>query len=143
MEERFSEDAVREVGRFFLPDFGRKNFSFSDRIMNKTVSIRENKDFKRLYYRGKSVADDCLVVYYRRNGSSLCRLGLTVSAKVGKAVVRNRIRRLIRESYRLMEDRVLSGFDIVVVARGRAANADYKTINSSLEKAFKKCGLIK
>lgn len=111
--------------------------------MKKTVSIRENKDFKKLYYRGKSVANDCLVVYYRRNGSPLCRLGLTVSAKVGKAVVRNRVRRLIRESYRLMEERVLPGFDIVVVARGRAAEADYKTVSSSLEKAFAKSGLIK
>ena len=89
------------------------------------------------------MADDCLVVYYRRNGSPICRLGLTVSAKVGKAVVRNRIRRLIRESYRLMEERVLPGFDIVVVARGRAANADYKTVSSSLEKNFKKSGLIR
>lgn len=111
--------------------------------MKKTVSITENKDFKRLYYRGKSTANECLAVYWRRSGGKGCRLGITVSGKIGKAVVRNRIRRLIRESYRLMEDRVLPGHDIVIVARGRAASADYRYVSSSLERAFLKSGLIK
>ncbi len=111
--------------------------------MKKTVSIKENKDFKRLYYRGKNVSDELLAVYSRRTGGTGCRLGITVSSKVGKAVVRNRIRRLIRESYRLMEERVSPGFDIVAVARGRAAGADYHAVNRSLEKLLKKSGLIK
>ncbi|MGN1098543.1 MAG: ribonuclease P protein component [Clostridia bacterium] len=111
--------------------------------MKNTVSIKENKDFKKLYYRGKSVANEYLVVYYRKNKCPYCRLGLTVSGKVGKAVVRNRIRRLIKESYRLMEDRISPGTDIVVVARGKAAGADFKTVRGSLERAFVKCGIIK
>lgn len=111
--------------------------------MKKTISIKENKDFKRLYYRGKSVANDILVVYYRRNSYPHCRLGLTVSSKVGKAVVRNRVRRLLRESYRLMEDRVRSGMDIVIVARSKAAFSDFKTVSKALERAFVKSGIIK
>ncbi len=111
-------------------------------IMKKTVSITENKDFKRLYYKGKSVANECVAVYWRRTGGPGCRLGITVSAKIGKAVVRNRVRRLIKESYRLMEDRVRSGQDIVVVARSRAAGADYRTVSGALERAFAKCGLL-
>lgn len=111
--------------------------------MKKTVSIKENKDFKRLYYRGKSVANEILAVYYRRNNCPYCRLGLTVSGKVGKAVVRNRVRRLIKESYRLMEDKLPLGLDIVVVARTRAAGADFKTVSGALERAFKKSGIIK
>lgn len=111
--------------------------------MKKTVSIKENKDFRRLYYRGKSVANDVLVVYYRKNNCPYCRLGLTVSGKVGKAVVRNRVRRLIKESYRLMESRVSLGLDIVVVARTKAACADFKAVNRALEKAFVKGGIIK
>lgn len=111
--------------------------------MKKTISIKENKDFKKLYYRGKSVVNDCIVVYYRQNPYPYCRLGITVSAKIGKAVVRNRIRRLVRESYRLMEDRVRKSMDIVVVARNKAAFSDYAAINAALEKAFVKSGIIK
>lgn len=111
--------------------------------MKKTVSIKENKDFKRLYYRGKSVACGPLVVYSRQNPYPFCRLGLTVSAKVGKAVVRNRIRRLIRESYRLMEDRVRNSMDIVVVARSSAASADFAAVKSALESALVKSGIIR
>lgn len=111
--------------------------------MKNTVSIKENKDFRRLYYRGKSVANDYLVVYYRRNNYPYCRLGLTVSAKVGKAVVRNRIRRLIRESYRLLEDRIAVNYDIVIVARSKAASACYTDISVALEKNFAKSGIIK
>ena len=111
--------------------------------MKKTISIKENKDFKRLYYRGKSIASGCLVVYYRQNPYPYCRLGLTVSAKVGKAVVRNRVRRLIRESYRIMEDRVRKSMDIVVVARSAAASADFRAVSGALETAFKKSGIIR
>lgn len=111
--------------------------------MKKTISIKENKDFKKLYYRGKSVANDCLVVYSRQNPYPYCRLGLTVSSKVGKAVVRNRVRRLIKESYRLMEDSVRKSMDIVVVARSKAAYSDFKTVNEALRKAFIKSGIIK
>ena len=111
--------------------------------MKKTVSIKENKDFKRLYYRGKSVACGPLVVYYRQNPYPYCRLGLTVSTKVGKAVVRNRVRRLMRESYRLMEDRVRNSMDIVLVARSAAASADFKAVSGALEAAFIRCGIIR
>lgn len=112
------------------------------KAMKKTVSIKENKDFKRLYYRGKSVANDLLAVYYRKNSYSCCRLGLTVSGKVGNAVVRNRVRRLIKESYRLMEERVRGGTDIVVVARGKAASADFHAVNRALEDALKRSGIL-
>lgn len=111
--------------------------------MKKTVSIKENKDFKRLYYRGKKLSADCVAIYWRRTGAPGCRLGITVSSKIGKAVVRNRIRRLIRESYRLMEDRVATGFDLVVVARSKAARADFAAVRADLEKVLVKSGIIK
>ena len=111
--------------------------------MKKTVSIKENKDFKRLYYRGKSASQDCLVLYWRRTGAPGCRLGITVSSKVGKAVVRNRVRRLIKESYRLMEDRIPRGYDFVVVARSRAAEADFHRVSQALEKVMTKGGVVK
>ena len=84
--------------------------------MKKTVSLKENHLFRRAYNRGKSAADSRLVLYVRGNGQKGNRLGFTVSTKVGCAVVRNRVRRRLREIYRLHEGQVLGGRDVVVVA---------------------------
>ena len=101
----------------------------------KIISIKENSDFKRLYYRGKSVVKKRLVLYYRKNRFNYNRLGITVSAKVGNAVVRNRIRRLIKENFRILKD-LKSGYDIVIVARSVAAFSDYEEIGKDLRKAL-------
>ena len=69
-----------------------------------------------------------MVLYCRPNGTTENRVGLTVSVKLGCAVRRNRIRRRLREIYRLNEERFLPGFDLVVVARGRAAHAGYREL---------------
>ena len=87
--------------------------------MKKTVSLKENHLFRRTYSRGKTAADSRLALYVRGNGQRENRLGLTVSTKVGHAVVRNRVRRRLREIYRLHEEQVLGGRDVVVVARVR------------------------
>ena len=100
--------------------------------MRHTVSIKENRVFRQLYARGRSRVDRYLAVYCRRNRLGCNRLGLTVSAKLGCAVERNRIRRRLREAYRLQEDRLKPGYDLVIVARSRAVNADYHTLEQSL-----------
>ncbi|MBR1969431.1 MAG: ribonuclease P protein component [Clostridia bacterium] len=100
----------------------------------KIISIKENSDFKRLYYRGKSVVKKRIVLYYRKNRFNYNRLGITVSSKVGNAVVRNRIRRLIRENYRLFE--LNQGYDIVIVARTAAAFSNFSEIGLDLKKAL-------
>ncbi len=107
----------------------------------KILSIKENSDFKRLYYRGKSQVRKRLVVYYRKNRFSYNRLGITVSPKVGCAVVRNRVRRLLKENYRLLEG-MSQGYDIVVVARTSSANASFHEIGNDLKSALKECGLV-
>ena len=84
--------------------------------MKKTKSIKKNVDFRIIYSTGKSYANKNLVMYIKKNGSNENRLGISVSKKVGNSVIRHRITRLIR-SYRLNEDSVLEGIDIVVVAR--------------------------
>jgi ribonuclease P protein component len=71
-------------------------------------------------------------MYVKRNNSNMNRLGISVSKKVGNSVVRHRISRLIRESYRLSEDSFLSGLDIIVVARVGAKGKDYSEIESAL-----------
>ena len=109
----------------------------------KIVSIKENHVFRRLYAKGKSAATSALVLYVRRNGRKENRLGLTVSTKVGKAVVRNRVRRRLREIYRLNEERLRNGCDVVVVARVRAASSDYHQLEKSFLKLADKLELLK
>ncbi|MBD5117874.1 MAG: ribonuclease P protein component [Clostridiales bacterium] len=111
--------------------------------MKKTVSLKENHLFRRAYNRGKTAADGRLALYVRRNGQKNNRLGLTVSTKVGCAVVRNRIRRRLREIYRLNEDRLVSGTDVVVVARVRAASSQYCQLEKSFLKLADKLELLK
>ena len=100
--------------------------------MKFSKSLKLNHVFRRLYRKGKSAANKYLVLYCRRNGSQETRNGLTVSAKLGHAVVRNRLRRRLREVYRLHENQFQPGWDLVVVARSRAVNAPYQ----KLEKAY-------
>ena len=111
--------------------------------MKKTVSLKENHLFRRAYNRGKSAADSRLALYVRGNGRRENRLGLTVSTKVGCAVVRNRVRRRLREIYRLHEDQVLGGRDVVVVARVRAAGSDHHQLEKSFLRLADKLDLLK
>ena len=85
--------------------------------MKNTISLKENHEFRRLYHRGTSSAGRHLVLYCRKNKLGRNRLGLTVSAKLGKAVQRNRVKRLFREAYRLHENEFARGIDIVLVRR--------------------------
>ena len=110
--------------------------------MKNTVSIKENRDFSRLYRSGNFYASDCLILYVKNNKLGFNRLGVTVSKKVGKAVIRNRVRRRIKESYRELEGKLLSSGDFVVVARVKASQCDYKKIRSALTYLFKKAGVI-
>ena len=100
--------------------------------MKQTVSLKLNREFRRLYQKGKSAVDPFLAVYCRKNRLGFSRLGLTVGTKVGHAVVRNRLRRRLREIYRLHEASFCRGYDLVVVARSRAVDADYR----QLERAY-------
>lgn len=111
--------------------------------MKNTVSMKYNKDFRRLYRRGRSIAAGYLVLYYRRCESQYNTLGLTVTKKLGNAVTRNRVRRLIRESYRLQEDALALGYQLVFVARNRAANASYHQIYCDMKYLLKKSGLLR
>ncbi len=112
--------------------------------MKHTVSLKENHLFRRAYNRGKSAADSRLALYVRRSGQKGSnRLGLTVSTKVGCAVVRNRVRRRLREIYRLNEDRICPGYDVVIVARVRAAGSSCQQLEKSFLRLADKLSLLK
>ena len=100
--------------------------------MNFSESLKKNRDFQIVYKNGKSYANKYLVMYILSNNLEGNRLGISVSKKVGNSVVRHRITRLIRESYRLQEDKFSSGLDIVVIARAGAKGIEYNKIESAL-----------
>ena len=110
--------------------------------MEFTSTIKQNYEFRRLYSKGKSCANAYLVVYCRKNRAGRSRIGYTVSNKVGHAVVRNRIRRRLREIYRLHEDRFAPGYDIVVVARVRAVHSSYAVLERDFLRLAKKLQLL-
>ncbi|MDO5518852.1 MAG: ribonuclease P protein component [bacterium] len=95
-------------------------------------SLKKTKEFTQVYKNGISYANRYLVMYKVENGLGKNRIGISVSKKVGNSVVRHRVTRLIRESYRLNQDKFFVGYDIVVVARAAAKDKQYKEIESAL-----------
>lgn len=110
--------------------------------MKYSVSMKNNHEFRRLYAKGKSVSTPTLVIYFRKFKRDYNQIGVTVSTKVGKAVIRNHIRRRIRAIYRLNEEKLSRGMDIVVVARVRSRHADYAQLEKDFLHACKRLGII-
>lgn len=95
-------------------------------------SLKKNEDFKKVFDEKKSCANKYLILYYKENELEVNRLGIQVSKKVGNSVVRHRLSRLIRESFRLNENSFKHGLDLVVIARGDAKGKTYKEIEDAL-----------
>ena len=110
--------------------------------MKYTVSLKENRVFRRLYAKGRSAVSPTMVLYCRKNGRRENRLGLTTGTKLGHAVVRNRVRRRLREIYRLQEHRLSPGYDFVVVARVRAVYSRYAELERDFLRLAKKLQLL-
>ena len=100
--------------------------------MKFSESLKKNRQFQFVYKYGRSKANKYLVMYVKENGTGKNRIGISVSKKVGNSVVRHRITRLIRESYRLHENVFNSGLDMVIVARVNANSVGYYEIESAL-----------
>ncbi len=109
----------------------------------KSLTLKTNRDFRRVYNRGKSVLMPSIVLYKLPTKYPVIRIGFTVSNKIGNAVTRNRIRRRLREAFRLNEERIKPGFDLVIVARHKSAEADYRILETELIDALSSLGLIK
>lgn len=107
----------------------------------KKYRIRKNSEFRVVYKKGKSFANKLLVLYIFRNVKKLNRTGVSVSKKVGKSVIRNRVRRLIKESYRLNNTNLKQGYDLVFIARNSAKNRSFIEIEKAMLELFKKAGL--
>ena len=107
--------------------------------MKFSSSLKLNHIFQRLYHT-KGVADGFLVLYARKNRSGSNRVGITVSKKLGKAHVRNRVRRRIREAYRLHEQEIKNGYDIVIVARHAAEHAPFEALMEEMTSLLRQLG---
>ena len=109
--------------------------------MKFSSNLKLNHIFRRLYS-SSGHANSYLVLYARKNRTGINRVGITVSKKLGKAVVRNRVRRRIREAYRLNEELFLPGWDIVIVARSRAVEVSFQKLTESLLSLSEAAGIL-
>ena len=110
--------------------------------MKFSSSLKLNHIFQRLYHTSGQ-ANGYLVLYARKNRLDHNRVGITVSKKLGKAHIRNRVRRRFREVYRLNEEAFLPGWDIVIVARSRAVDADFGKLTAAFLQLADKAGILK
>ena len=110
--------------------------------MEFSVSLKLNHIFRRLY-KTDAVANGYLVLYFRENHLGINRVGVTVGKKLGKAVIRNRVRRRLREVYRLNEQAFAKGLDIVVVARSKCIGAEFEKLTAAYLHLAKKAGILR
>lgn len=101
-------------------------------------SIKENNEFKNVYKKGKKIVNKYFVFYYFENGLGYDRVGFTVSNKIGKSTVRNRIRRRLKEVFRLKYEETNKGYDFIIVARNRMKTSEYRKVEREFNKVYKK-----
>ena len=107
------------------------------------TTLKENKDFRRLYHRGKSYVSPVLVTYVMKNRKAGLRIGFTTSKKIGIAVQRNRSRRIMREAFRLIAPKLKTGDDFVFVARGKTPFVKCEAVKRAMTKQLKEAGVFK
>lgn len=107
--------------------------------------LKKDSDFRQVYKKGKSFANRLLVIYVFKNNLNINRVGFSISKKVGKSTVRNRVRRLIKENFRLLSTNnndIKVGYDIVFISRVAAKDSDFESIKKSMMNLLKKSNLI-
>ena len=105
--------------------------------MKSILKIKENRDFRRAYAKGKSYVSPYIVVYILKNRSNDIRLGITTGKKIGKAVSRNRSKRLITAAFTQCLPYIQKGYDFVIVARPRILTVKSNVVADSLAKLLK------
>jgi len=111
--------------------------------MLKPNVLRRKKDFSVIYNKGKSIGERYVVLFLRKNNYAYNRTAFLASKKVGNSVVRNRARRLMKESYRQLEDDLISGYDFIFIARKTICNLKCADVKKSIEAALLKTKMIK
>ena len=111
--------------------------------MEFSKPLKLNHIFRRLYNNGNQAANRYLALYCRRNRTTGNRVGITTGKKLGKAVRRNRVRRRLREIYRIHEHRFKPGYDLVVVARSAAVDATFAQLQGAYLALASKLGILR
>ncbi len=109
--------------------------------MKLTQPLRLNFEFSRVYNKGRFLADRHVVLHYLRRPGRANRLGVTASRKIKGSVRRNRVKRLLRESYRLIETQLLPGYDLILVGRETQDQPDYHIISREVEHLLQRAGI--
>ena len=112
------------------------------RSLKRCFSLKRNKQFRQVYRKGKSVACRELVLIYAKNRSDMVHVGFSVGKKLGNSVVRNRVKRRLREAFRPNLPLLLPGFDLIVIARDAARDAPFSSLADSLRYLLRKAGLF-
>lgn len=110
--------------------------------MSKFITLKDNRDFSRLYKRGKSFVSPVLVTYVMKNKSGNLRFGITTGKKVGNAVLRSRSRRVIRAAYFQLYSVLPSGYDFVFVARGKTPFVKSQKVYEEMKNHLEQAGVI-
>ncbi|MCT4594658.1 MAG: ribonuclease P protein component [Anaeromicrobium sp.] len=111
--------------------------------MKETLRLRDKKVFGRIYKKGSSLANKYLVLFFMKNDLDVNRVGFIASKKVGKSTVRNRARRLMKESFRKFEIRLEKGHDIVIIARKNIVDVSGNDVDKAMRHALRKSKLLK
>jgi len=109
--------------------------------MLKKEVLRGEKNFSKLYKKGKSVGSRFVVVFYKKNSLEYNRIAFLASKKVGNAVVRNRARRLMKESVKALKPIKKEGYDIVFIARNTINEQKCADVKKSIEAAIRRTDL--
>ena len=107
------------------------------------LTLKKNHEFRRLYAKGRSAVMPTLVLYARRAPQGRGRVGFTVTTRLGNAVTRNRVRRRLREIYRLRREELRGDTDLVVVARSRSVGAAYAQLERDFLHGCRKLSLLR
>lgn len=110
--------------------------------MRREARITSSRDFREVYRRGKSVANKELVLYFLKKESPQTRIGISVSRKIGSAVTRNRIRRLVKEAFRRNETEIKEGYDIVIIARQPIKEKSFHDVEKTFIDVLARAGLV-
>ena len=111
--------------------------------MKKRSRLRKNSDFQRVYEKGRSWAHPLLVLYALRNDLGYSRFGFSVSKRVGGAVVRNRARRLMRETIRFRQAMIADGWDVIIIARQPVREVNFHQVDRAVEQLLRRARLLK